>query len=186
MTTREHPPAGEPAPGPLPVDGRLRPVEDADAEALTALVAAAYADHPGCVLDLDGVDADLTAPASAFAADGGQLVVVEAGDALIASVGWVPAGPSTVELERLYVHARVRRRGVGTWLVRWVEARARRQGAEIVELWSDTRFSAAHRLYRRLGYTALDETRELDDPSDTTERRFRRRLDLRGAGTRGE
>jgi hypothetical protein len=54
----------------LPV-GTLRPVEDGDRDALIALIGAAYDEHPGCVLDLPGVDADLCAPATTAAARGG-------------------------------------------------------------------------------------------------------------------
>ncbi|MFP5308587.1 MAG: GNAT family N-acetyltransferase [Actinomycetes bacterium] len=171
-----------PAPRPdrLPVEGRIRPVTDADADALTALVGAAYAEHPGCVLDLPGVDADLTAPRRTFDARGGDLWVVEDADGgVVACGGWKPAtvdGEPAVELSRLYVAARARRRGLAAWLVGQVERVGRERGAALVTLWSDTRFADAHRLYERLGYERQPGTRELHDPSDTTEYEFRRRL----------
>jgi putative acetyltransferase len=57
-----------------------------------------------------------------------------------------------------------------------VEHEARRTGARMVELWSDTRFTAAHRLYERLGYIRLPETRSLSDLSQTTEFHYRKQL----------
>jgi putative acetyltransferase len=57
-----------------------------------------------------------------------------------------------------------------------VEEAARAAGASVVELWSDTRFADAHRLYERLGYRRGKHTRQLHDPSDTTEYFYDRRL----------
>lgn len=158
----------------------LRTVRDDDADALTALIGAAYAEHPGCVLDLPGVDADLRAPATTAAELGGRWWVLDgAAGGLAASVarGRVRAG--TVELKRLYVAASARRRGLGAALVTHVEDDAAAAGATTVELWSDTRFHDAHRRYAALGYRETGERRELHDPSDTTELRFVRRLETR-------
>lgn len=163
-----------------PTGDRLRPIRDGDAAALADLIGGVYAEYPGCVLDLPGVDADLRAPRTTIEAKGGDWWVVE-DDAgrLVATCGWAPVdgahGP-TIELKRLYVAASRRGRGLGRWLVEQVEQVARERGCPVVELWSDTRFADAHRLYERLGYERLPETRELHDPSDTTERRFRKEL----------
>ena len=161
-----------------PPDGLdIRPVNEGDTEALVGLVGSVYAEYPGCVLDLDGVDADLTAPRATFDEKGGDLWVLEDADReLVACCGWSPAEPGAIELKRLYVRADARGRGIGAWLVGQVEQVARERGARRVVLWSDTRFAAAHRLYERLGYQPTGETRELDDPSDTTEYRFERHV----------
>jgi hypothetical protein len=58
-----------------------------------------------------------------------------------------------------------------------VENEAERRGASFVELWSDTRFTDAHRLYRSLGYRQLPDVRELHDLSSTREYRFARTLE---------
>jgi putative acetyltransferase len=159
----------------LPV-GTLRPVEDDDRDALIALVGAAYDEHPGCVLDLPGVDADLCAPATTAATRDGPWWVVTDGDEVVASVGAGPLQGSSIELKRLYVAASHRRRGLAEVLVGVVERHAAALGASTVELWSDSRFAAAHRLYGRLGYLDSGQRRELHDPSETTEHRFVRRL----------
>lgn len=164
---------------PTPTGDRLRPVRDDDAAALTELVGAIYAEYPGCVLDLPGVDADLRAPRTTIEAKQGDWWVVEDDDQIVATCGWAPVdgaqGPA-IELKRLYVAASRRGRGLGRWLVEQVEQVARERGCRTVELWSDTRFGDAHRLYERLGYERLPETRHLDDPSDTTEHHFRKQL----------
>lgn len=160
------------------LDGR--PMTDADAPAIISLVEAAYREHPGCVLDLPGVDADLPALASRLCAAGGQGWVVEDAGELVGCVGLVPSrvdGHPAVELKRLYVAPSHRHRGIGTNLVLLVEEVALTDhGATAVELWSDTRFADAHRLYEACGYVRQPETRELHDPSHTTEYRFVRHL----------
>lgn len=154
------------------IDG-LRPVTDADAAGLIALVASAYAEYPGCVLDLPGVDDDLPAPATTAATRGSPWWVLERDATVVGSIG---AGPlrddGHVELKRLYLAAPFRGQGLASALVAVVEAYARDRGAQAVDLWSDTRFTAAHHRYRALGYVDTGETRELHDPSDTTEYRF--------------
>lgn len=77
----------------------------------------------------------------------------------------------------LYVAAGVRRQGLGTSLVGLVEAEATdRHGAAAVDLWTDTRFHDAHRLYERLGYERQPETRAIGDLSNSVEYHYRRRL----------
>lgn len=152
----------------------LRPANDEDSAALIALIVGCFAEYPGCVLDLPGIDAWMRAPAAAYAGTGGQLWVVEAEGALVACVGFKPSLPGRVELKSLYVGAAARRRGLGARLVAIVEDAARSGGATAVELWTDSRFADAHRLYERLGYRRGPQTRQLHDPSDTTEYFFDR------------
>lgn len=164
---------------------RVRATRDEDAEGLFALIGGVFSEYEGCVLDEDGLDADLWAWASHLEARGGTgWVVVDDADRVVACVGVTPTAEApevvgdvgAVELKRLYVDARARRRGLGAALVARVEQWARDHGAGAVMLWSDTRFTDAHRLYARLGYDRLDLRRQLHDPSDTTEAAFVRVL----------
>lgn len=194
------------------IDGLdVREMRASDADAVITLVAAAYAEYPGCVLDLPGVDADLPELADRLRAAGGRGWVVTDDDQVVACVGIAPASGDTdprdgdrgtrpaverraappsgdpdrrdgdrgtrAELKRLYVAATHRRRGVGRALVELVEDHAvRDHDAVAVELWSDTRFVDAHRLYERCGYVRTGRTRQLHDPSETTEYEFVRAL----------
>lgn len=168
-----------------------RTVRDDDADQLAALIGGVFAEYAGCVFDPDGIDADLGAWATHLAELGGAGWVLEDTDGrVVASVGVaptrelppgtdavVPTGqPVVVELKRLYVQAEARRGGLGQALVDQVETWAHAHGADLVVLWSDTRFADAHRLYTRLGYQQLDAQRHLHDPSDTTESAFVRAL----------
>lgn len=161
----------------------LRPVRNEDRDGLIELVSAAFDEYPGCVLDLDGLDEDLLSPGDEVARRGSPWWVVSEEGRVVATVaaGRIRAD-GHVELKRLYVAGDQRRRGLATTLVQLVEQHARTVGASAVDLWSDERFAAAHALYERLGYVDTGERRDLDDPSNTTERRFRR--DLVGARKR--
>jgi predicted GNAT family N-acyltransferase/N-acetylglutamate synthase-like GNAT family acetyltransferase len=175
----------------------LRPVRDDDGPAVQRLIGAAWAEYPGCVLDVDGEEPWMRAPATAYTGDRdparyrGRMWVVEdrvvedrvvegedAGRAglLAASVAVRETAPGWVELKSLYVAAGARRRGLGQALVFLVEREGRRRHAQVVELWSDTRFSDAHRLYERLGYRSAGRTRDLQDLSNTTELHFTKEL----------
>ncbi|WP_052667059.1 putative glycolipid-binding domain-containing protein [Nitriliruptor alkaliphilus] len=151
----------------------LRRVADADADGLIALVVAAFEEYPGCVLDLPGIDDDLPTPGTTAAQRGSPWWVVEIDGRIVASIG---AGPldrrACVELKRLYVDRDHRGRGLATRLIEVVERHAAGLGATSVELWSDTRFAAAHHRYEQLGYQRTGEERQLHDPSDTTEYRL--------------
>lgn len=158
--------------------GELRAVRDGDAADLTTLIGSCYAEYEGCVLDPAGIDAWMAAPATAYAAKDGELWVLEGagGTGLVACVGWGPAAADGVELKNLYVGAPARRQGLGARFVGLVEDVARARGSAAVELWSDTRFADAHRLYQRLGYLRTGAERELHDPSETVEYEFVNRL----------
>ncbi|NBC34574.1 MAG: GNAT family N-acetyltransferase [Alphaproteobacteria bacterium] len=151
----------------------VRPACDDDADGLIALIGACFADYPGCVLDVDGEMPHLRAIATAFARRRGRAWVAESDGMVVGVVGVRPAGePRTMELMTLYVGHAVRRRGLGARLVGLAEAESRQRGAVRMELWSDTRFTEAHRLYEGLGYRRLPETRALHDLSDTVEFHF--------------
>jgi putative acetyltransferase len=82
----------------------------------------------------------------------------------------------TAELHRLYMRPDQRGRGLGSFLVRAVEHHARGKGAGRMFFWSDTRFTDAHRLYKRLGYRQADGLRELGDISNSSEYHFEKEL----------
>lgn len=148
----------------------VRPARDNDAGGLIALVGACFADYPGCVLAVDAEMPHLKAIDTAFARLRGRAWVAERQGGVAGVIAVKPAAaPRTMELTTLYVGHAARRQGLGGRLVGLVEDEARERRAQWVELWTDTRFTDAHRLYERLGYHRLPETRELEDLSDTIE-----------------
>lgn len=154
----------------------LRPVRDADAEALIRLIGAIYVAYPGCVLDVDGEEPSLRAPAAWFAARGGMMLVAEAANGVVGCCGGVPRGGDLWELKKLYVAAQARGAGLGRRLIDAVARHAWAAGGRRLELWSDTRFTLAHRLYAHLGFVQAG-VRELHDLSLTAEYGFAKPLE---------
>lgn len=160
----------------------LRPARDDDAEGLIALIGGCFAAYEGCVMDLEGIDAELKAIATCFREAGGKFWVLcdpARDNHIAASVGLSPStsmGAGVIELKKLYVDGDYRRRGIASRLLDLVLDEAREQKASAVDLWSDTRFVEAHAFYKHHGFTQLPETRDLHDPSNTTEYHFVREM----------
>jgi putative acetyltransferase len=156
---------------------QIRDARDEDAWDLIGLVAGCWSEYPGCILDVHGEEPDLLSIATAFRSRGGRFWVVERGGRLVASVGMSPAPePASALLLKLYVARSARRQGLGGTLVGLVESESAATGATTVELWTDTRFLDAHRLYERRGYVRNGTTRELHDLSHSVEYHYRKEL----------
>lgn len=130
---------------------------------------------------MDGEAPHLRQPASAFEQWGGELWVAELDGRIVGCVGFADHDRQ-FELRSLYVAAGFRRLGLGGCLVGLVEEAALARGVECVELWTDTRFADAHRLYERLGYERGPRTRDLHDKSRSVEYFYRKRLAWGKAG----
>ena len=154
----------------------IRDARDDDSDGLIRLIGGCYAEYPGCVLDVEGEVLELIAPATWHTDAGGRLWVAERDGTIVGSVALLPASTRTMELKKLYVSSDVRRSGLGARLCGLVEAEARGRGATTMELWSDTRFEDAHRLYEGRGYERGPDTRELHDASQSVEYYFRKSL----------
>jgi putative acetyltransferase len=158
------------------VNIKIREARDDDAAGLVSLIETIYEEYPGCVLDVENEVPELLKPRTSHAAAGGRLWVAESAGKLVACVAILPAGNGTMELKKLYVSQEARRMGLGARLCSLVEVEARSRGARTLELWSDTRFTDAHRLYERRGYQRGPATRELHDKSQSVEYYYRREL----------
>jgi GNAT superfamily N-acetyltransferase len=131
-------------------------------------------------MDVHGECPDLLAPATAYQESGGAFwVAVDPCSTVVATVAWRPLSAGTTELERLYVNRRWRRRGLGAALADLVEKTSTETGASEVQLWSDSRFTDAHRFYERRGYVRRGPDRELGDLSQTREHHYVRALQSR-------
>lgn len=158
-----------------------RPAQDSDRDGLIQLIGTTYAEYPGCVLAVEEEEQDLLRIASAYAGHGGQFWVTldPSSGVLVACIGWLPSSAPEhggwLELRKLYVAREHRRQGLASALIARVESAARERGAPGVELWSDTRFLDAHRLYARHGYLRGGQ-RQLFDLSRSVEYHFEKRL----------
>ena len=147
----------------------IRPARDADAPGLVALIAACWAEYPGCVMDLDGENPELRRFASYCAEQGGAAWVAELGGEIVGMVATVPLGGGEWEIKRLYVARPLRGAGLALRLLATAEGFAAERGAGCLVLWSDTRFDRAHRFYEKQGYARAGAVRALDDLSRSLE-----------------
>ncbi|MGJ3265094.1 MAG: GNAT family N-acetyltransferase [Salinarimonas sp.] len=155
-----------------------RAVVDADAQDLFGLLTLAFAEYPGCYIDPHGDYPELVRPATRLAAGGTTFWVIEdRGGRVRACCGIKGPGTDGVaELTKLYVRGDQRRRGLGARLVHLVEDAARARGARRLVLFTDTRFTKAHRLYERAGFVRVGGERVLHDISGSVEFQYEKTL----------
>lgn len=147
----------------------LRPATKEDVPSILLLIDGVYAEY-GCKLDAENEEQHLLDPGAYFRADGGEFWVVEEEGAVRATVALMLHGHAS-ELKSLYVHQSLRRQGWGRRLTALAIEHARLQGSPRMFLWSDTRFTDAHRLYRAMGFQPCGY-RELNDSNNSKEYGF--------------
>lgn len=163
---------------PVLKDFTIRHAVDSDADAIIRIVNACFKlyEDQGVYLDMDNLDADLVALRSKYEKLGGEIWVAEDDKAIAGLVGYTPEGDGKIELKRLYVDPNLHGSKLGMRLLAMVEEAAIRRGDSEIYLWSDTRFTRAHKFYERAGYLRQAETRFLYDLSKTEEYCFIKRF----------
>ncbi len=157
----------------------IRPVRDDDAQDLIGLITLCFAEYPGCFFDPHDDMPDIIKPAqSRLALEGQFLVVEDARGRVAACIGMDFSDAGTAEVHRLYVRPDMRGQGLGHILTERMEECARSRQAKRMILWSDTRFTAAHRLYERRGYSRGPVTRSVGDISHSREFFFGKDLSI--------
>ncbi len=151
----------------------LRPAQPADVPQIQQLVDSIYREY-GFYLILDE-EPHLIDPVQFFRSRGGELWVIDEAARIMATCGLLLHADSG-EIKVLYVHPERRRRGWARHLVENAMRAARAAGRREMFLWSDTRFTAAHALYRAMGF-AQGGTRPMHDTFNSFEYEFRRPLD---------
>jgi putative acetyltransferase len=146
-----------------------RPTVPEDAPGILSLISGVYAEYD-CVLDAENEERHLLAPGPYFRSSGGEFWVVEENGVVLATVA-VMLHEDAGELKSLYVHPTLRRQGWGRRLTNLAIDRARARGKRRMFLWSDTRFTDAHRLYRGLGFQEIG-IRDLHDSNNSVEYGF--------------
>jgi GNAT superfamily N-acetyltransferase len=109
-----------------------------------------------------------------YAPPHGAFWVVHGPEGTLGSVGVERLADGAAELHRLYLDAALRGRGLGRALVETVLAWCRAEEIRRLVLWSDTRFTDAHRLYARMGFRQTAERELPGDPNQTREYRYER------------
>ena len=138
---------------------KVRRAIAADSPAVAVVVRAVY-DEFGFTWDEAGYHADLRDVEATYAA----FYIADVDGRIVGTAGLTSHG----SLERLYVLAEARGSGAGSALLTAVADEARRRGHDRLEIWSDKRFTDAHRLYERHGARVIGE-RVHDDPDSSHE-----------------
>ena len=139
------------------------------------VIEAVYKEY-GWAWEPEGYHKDVMRPEVAYAPPAGffDVAIDEARDAadpaaaVIGTVGGLVREARVAELERLYLLAEERGRGVGRALFERFLAWAREAGCRRAILWSDKRLHAAHRLYERAGFAVVGD-RICNDPEQSPE-----------------
>lgn len=157
------------------------PLESGQVGMVLELISRCYAEY-ALTLNLDDeCEQHLRDPGAYFRGHGGEYWVVtdEAGVVrATAALDLRPigtGGAKIAELKSMYVDHALRRRGVGRAMTRHVIEAARAAGCRVIELWSDTRFEAAHRMYESLGFERFDR-RDIHDSNNSSEWGYRLEL----------
>lgn len=155
----------------------IRDARDSDSQSLAALIAASFAEYPGCLFEWPEFP-ELRAPASHFAKKGGALWVADApGGGIAGSLGVAPVPEqNAVELFKVYADPAFRGSGLAQALFARALSFAEAGGFAEMMLWSDSRFARGHRFYEKLGFVRWPGERYLADVSATWEHHFRKRL----------
>lgn len=144
-----------------------------DTVGIVKLVGEIYVEY-GLILDTENDEPHLLHVAAHFRARGGKFWVVDDDNVIKATVG-VFLDEAAAELKTLYVHSSLRRQGWGRRLVELVLDYSLQAGKERIQLWSDTKFITAHRLYRKMGFTECG-TRQVHDLNMSEEYCFQRQI----------
>ena len=146
------------APTPRLAVRRLAPVDDADVEALAALMIDVVEGGAsiGFMLPIDAACAEAFWRRVGAGVDRGErvLFVADDGDALVGTVQLLVEQPENqphrADVAKMMVSNRARRQGIGAALMRAAEQEAKARGKTLLVL--DTASADAERLYARLGW----------------------------------
>lgn len=149
---------------------KIRPVTKQDVSQVIKLIGDVWAEYD-CVLDANAEERALLAPDDYFHARNGEFWVVEDAGTIIATVAVMLNNAEIAELKYLYVSQNNRKQGLGKDLTEYAIDFAKSKSSVEMILWSDTRFTKAHRLYEKLGFEKTG-MRELDDMNSSIEYGF--------------
>ena len=130
----------------------LRPANNADVPAVKRLVFKVLREH-GLRPSPHGTDADLRDIEASYWRQGGRFdVLIDTAGRILGTVGLKPVTPTTVELRKMYLDARIRGLGQGRRLLAHALQEARSLGFRRVELETASVLQQAVKLYERAGF----------------------------------
>jgi len=151
---------------------KLRLARNKDGKQIIDLIRKCYRDYPGCHLDVENDSPELNYVYTYFKKNSGKFWVYEKNDKIIGCMGIAPGREKSIEIHRLYIDKKYRRRGLAKKLLSMAENYALKSKIKKITLWTDSRFKESHKTYKKLDYKKLKRTRKLYDISNTTEYTF--------------
>lgn len=131
------------------------------------VVEAVFREH-GFTWEPEGYHLDVIRPEEGYPPPDAFFAVAVEGGRVVGTIGGSREG-GLAELKRMYVLSGARGRGVGRALGERFLSWAREARCAKAVLWSDKRFTAAHRLYERLGFRVTGERICEPDPDKSAE-----------------
>ena len=150
----------------------LRLARNKDSEQIIKLIRKCFKDYQNCFLDVDNDSPELKYVYSYFHGQKGKFWVLEDRKKIIGCMGYLPSKKNEIEIHKLYIDQKFRKKGLAKLLVKKVENIALRENKSKVFLWTDTRFKEAHKMYSKMNYKRSKKIRRLHDISDTVEYNF--------------
>lgn len=146
----------------------IRPATEDDAAGVIGVIQGVFVEY-GFIFDPRADFPDILSFGESYAGAGAAFFIAEDDGSITGTIAvhLHPPG-AAAEIKRLYVRASSRGRGLGRELVETALRWARERGARRMDLWTDTRFTLAHRLYESLGFRRGGE-RRLHDVNHSVE-----------------
>ena len=141
---------------------KLRPFEEADTEAIIALIDGIY-HHYGYRIHLEGAEADLKDVSAHFGPGKFQVLDDQGVVRGTAAIAPDPEDGGGWFLKRLYLDPDLHGQGWADTLLDWAIEEARSLGAQHLDLWSDVRFERAHAFYAKRGFERVGAPRTMHD-----------------------
>ncbi len=155
---------------------KLRQARNKDGKQIISLIRKCYRDYSGCYLDVKNDSPELNYVYTHFKKNKGKFWVYEKDKKIIGCMGVTPGREKNIEIHKLYIEKKYRRKGLAKKLLSMAENYALNLKIRKITLWTDTRFKESHKTYKRLNFKKLKKTRKLYDISNTTEYTFRKVL----------
>jgi putative acetyltransferase len=147
---------------------RIRPATADDGARIIGVIQGVFAEY-GFIFDPRADFPDILSFEESYGGGAAAFFLAEEDGSVSGTIAVSLHPPrAAAEIKRLYVRAASRGRGLGRELAETALRWARERGARRMELWTDTRFTAAHRLYERIGFRRGAE-RLLGDVNESAE-----------------
>ena len=118
---------------------KLRQARNKDGNQIISLIRKCYRDYPDCYLDVVNDSPELNYVYSYFKKNKGKFWVYEKNKRIIGCMGIAPGREKSIEIHKLYIDKKYRRKGLATRLLSMAETYALNSKIKKITLWTDTR-----------------------------------------------